>query len=167
MGSQLRPILKIKLTKSDMIIEIISVLILATFWFSTFFQYNSLPEIIPTHFNGDGSANGNGPKYMIFGLPIISLLFYIGLTYVSRFPEKFNYMTEITTQNAVKQYSIATQMLRVMKLCIIIMFFAVEYKTVQDALNGKSDLGGWFMFCIVSLIFIPLFYFLVQFSKNS
>jgi uncharacterized membrane protein len=167
MQEQSRPKITIPIKNSDLIIEVISVVLLVVFWIYTILQYNSLPDIIPTHFKGDGSVDGTGPRWMIFGLPIVSTLFYIGLAYASRFPEKFNYMTEITKQNAPKQYTIAAQMLRVMKLCIIVVFFAVDYQTVLSAHGNESELGGWFMIFIMSLIFVPLFYFLIQFSKNS
>ena len=162
-----RPQIKISLTASDKVVEVLSILLLVAFWCFTFLHYKSLPEVIPTHFKANGTVDGYGPKWTFFLLPILTLFFYIGLTLASRFPHKFNYMIEITEQNANKQYGIASQMLRVMKLCVILVFFAIDYKTVHDVSSATSNLDGWFMLMIMSLIFFPIFYFLIQFSKNS
>lgn len=166
MESKARPIIKIPLTTTDKVVEIIAILLLVMFWFFILSNYKQLPEIIPTHFDGSGKIDGYGEKWTILIAPIISVILYISLTYLSRYPHKFNYMAEITELNAEKQYSIAVRMLRYLKLCIIIIFFAIEFKTIQNTYNA-SDLGGWFMLLIMSLLFVPIFYFLIQFSKNS
>lgn len=166
MESKSRPIIKIPLTTTDKVVEIITILLLLIFWFFIVSNYKHLPETIPTHFDGSGKIDGYGEKWTILIAPCISVIFYISLSYLSRYPYKFNYMTEITEVNAEKLYTIAVRMLRYLKLFLIIIFFAIEFKTIQNTYN-PSDLGGGFMFFIMSLIFIPIFYFLIQFSKNS
>lgn len=166
MESKARPIIKIPLTTTDKVVEIIAIVLLVIFWFFILSKYKNLPEIIPTHFDGSGKIDGYGEKWTVLIAPSISVIFYISLTYLSRYPHKFNYMTEITELNAEKQYAIAVRMLLYLKLCLIIIFFAIEFKTIQNTYN-PSDLGGWFMFLIMSLLFVPIFYFLIQFSKNS
>ncbi len=167
MEAESRPKIKIFLTLKDKVVEVLSFLLLVAFWGFIFSHYRSLPETLPTHFKANGTADGYGPKWTLFLLPILSLFFYIGLTFAARYPHKFNYMIKITENNAAKQYGIATQMLRFMKLCLILVFFAIDYKTVHDATTTLPNLGGWFMFLVMSLIFVPIFYFLIQFSKNS
>lgn len=162
-----RPKLKIPFTKIDVALEILAVLILLSFCIFNWINYDSLPEIIPIHFRGNGTVDGYGSKITLALLPLLGIILYGGLTYLGCHPEKFNYTTEITADNARKQYTIAVKMLRVMKLSIVIVFFAIDYKSIQIAHNSSLKLEGWFMFLIMSLILVPLFYFLIKFSNNS
>lgn len=167
MEPQNRPIIKVPLTRTDIIIEVLCVATLLCSGIYTFVHYNALPDIIPTHYNGSGKVDGYGGKESLFIMPVIALAMYIGLTFAIRFPHKFNYMTEITEANAAKQYSITVRMLRVLKLSVVIIFFLIDYATIKASLTNATELGGGFMLLVMSLIFVPLFYFLIQLSKNS
>mgnify|MGYP000936454574 CR=1 FL=1 len=145
----------------------ISVVGLLGFWIYILMNYQKLPDIIPTHFNGSGIADGFGKKWTIFISPILATVFFIGLAILTRFPKLFNYPTTITKDNAKIMHTIAKRMIRVLNLIIIIIFFVIEYKTIQIALGVTEDLGRVFIMMILALIFVPIFYFLIQFSKNS
>jgi uncharacterized membrane protein len=162
-----RPILKLTLTKTDKCIEFIGLLLVLGFWLYTVFHYKSLPEIIPTHFSGGGKVDGYGSKLTIISLPIVGSLLYLSLTILSKYPHKFNYTVAISEANAMKQYSIITRMLRVMKVMLVIVFFLIDYQTTQIALGMPNNFGKWFLLLDFTLIFAPIFYFLIQSSKNS
>lgn len=148
-------------------INAISLLVLVAFWIYIVMNYQKLPDIIPTHFNGSGIADGFGEKWTILISPVLTTLFFIGLTILGRFPHLLNYPTTITKENLNTQHNIAKRMLRFLKLVIIIIFFILEYKTIEIALGTNEDLGRGFVLMIFALIFVPIFYFLIQFSKNS
>jgi uncharacterized membrane protein len=162
-----RPKIAIKLTFRDKIIEILSIALLIGYWSYTLFQFNNLPEIIPTHFNGSGAVDGYGAKGTILILPMIATLFFVFLTLLIRFPHKFNYQQIITVKNATKIYTTATKMLRVLKLVLITIFFAIDYKTIQIALGKVEVAGGLFLFGIFGLVFGWIFYFLILMSKHQ
>jgi uncharacterized membrane protein len=162
-----RPLIKIPLTLTDKIMEMIGILVLVTFWFFTLTNYKQLPEIIPTHFGSGGIPDGFGSKWTILLLPIVGALFYIGLSIFSRYPHKFNYSVTITEANAEKQYTIVTRMLRVMKIMLLLVFFVLDYKTIQIALSLPDLFGRWFLLLVFALVFVPIFYFLIQSSKNA
>jgi len=147
--------------------EVIGVLLLLAFWYYTLSNLPQLPDTIPTHFNAGGEVDGYGQKWTIIALPAIGSILYIGLTIIARFPHKMNYLVPITESNALKQYSIVKGMFRVMKTSIIIVFFLIAFETVQVATGNPDVLGKWFMFIIFSMIFAPVFYFLIQSSKNA
>jgi len=162
-----KPILKIPLTGFDKAIEAIVIILLLAFWIFTLTNYRTLPEIIPTHFVANGKADGYGLKWTILTLPSVATLFYVGLSVLAKYPHKFNYATTITVENAPRLYTIATQMLRVMKLAIILVLFLMEYETVQLALAIPDPLSNWYMMIDFTLIFVPLFYFLIKTSQNA
>jgi uncharacterized membrane protein len=162
-----RPQLQLALSPTDKVTEVMAVVVLVVFWIYTLLSYKSLPEVIPTHFVADGTADGYGLKWTILTLPLIGLLFYIGLTVLGRYPHKFNYPVEVTKANAEQLYRSGVQMLRVMKLVLIIIFFVMTFQTVQSALGITSFVTKNGLFLDFALLFIPLFYFLIKMSKNA
>ena len=125
-----RPIIKVELTKYDKILEIASILILLSNIIYLAISYQSLPDIIPTHFNMAGKVDAYGPKTTSISIPIISLVLYIGLTILNRFPHQFNYIGEITLDNAASQYKFATRMMRVIKLIVMIVFLVITISII-------------------------------------
>ncbi len=154
-----RPKIALKLSQTDKIIEISSFLILAILWILVVYNYAGLPAIIPTHYNALGEADRFGNKDNIFSLPIIATVLFVGMTFLNKFPHIFNYPTNITTENALGQYTNATKMMRVVKLAIVFIFALMTFKTIQ-----ASTLGIWFLPLVLMLVFIPIF-FQVKASK--
>ena len=148
-------------------INVVSVVVLVLFWIFILMNYQNLPDIIPIHFNGSGIADGFGEKWTIIITPILATVFFIGLTILGRFPKLLNYPTTITKENVTTQHDISKRMLRILKLVIVVIFFIIDYKTIQIAIGVTKDLGSGFIMMIFALIFAPIFYFLIQFSKNS
>jgi len=160
-----RPKIKLNPTTTDTIVEIIGWLLVLIIWVFTITNYAKLPETIPIHFNAAGQANGFGGKATILILPLIATVLYIVLTIINKFPQIFNYPTNITEENALAQYTNATRMIRYLKLIIVLIFGLVAFKTIQNA-NGQTDgLGIWFLPLTLGLIFIPLIYFIVKSFK--
>ncbi len=162
-----RPKLKIKLTTADKILELAGWLSIVAVWILTSTHYNNLPDTIPTHYNALGQADGIGGKATILILPIIATILFIGMTILIKFPHVFNYPTNISYENALKQYTNATRMIRYLKLILVVIFGLIVFKTIQNV-NGQADgLGLWFFPLTLGLIFIPLAYFIVQSFKKS
>lgn len=162
-----KPTIKIPLTTTDKIVEVFGLLVWLAFWFFNLFHYHQLPDSIPTHFGGGGIPDAYGPKWSIIMLPLIGSFIYVFLTIVVRFPHKMNYMVTITEDNAEKQYTSMTKMLRMLKVMLLLVFFVIDYKTIQIALDWPDVLGRWFLLLVFAMVFGPVFYFLIQSSKNA
>jgi len=154
-----RPKLKIQLSPMDQVLELLGWGVLLALWVWTGSSYSSLPDSIPTHFNAAGEADDFGRKASIFGLPVIASLLYIGLTFLNRVPHIFNFPTPITQDNALKQYTNATRMIRYLKLILVLVFTGISYQTIQQANGTGEGLGLWFLPLTLVLIFVPLIYF--------
>jgi len=87
------------------------------------------------------------------------------MTVLNKFPHVFNYPTEVTSENALKQYTNATRMIRYLKAIIVFIFGLIDYKTIQHALGQTVGLGIWFLPLTLGLIFIPLGYFVYKSMK--
>ncbi len=162
MTSEERPKLKIQLTTTDQIFELLGWGVLLALWVWTGTSYPSLPDSIPTHFNAAGEADGFGTKASIVGLSLIATLLYIGLTLLNRFPHVFNFPTPITLDNALSQYTNAIRMIRYLKLILVLVFAGISFQTIQQAKGTGEGLGLWFLPLTLVLVFMPLVYFVVK-----
>jgi len=160
-----RPKLKLELKTFDKTLEILGWTSILVIWVLTTTNYTNLPDTIPVHYNGAGQADGFGGKATILTLPLIATVLFIGLTILNKFPHIFNYPTNITPDNALRQYTNATRLIRYLKFIIVVIFGLIAFKTIQNA-NGQEDgLGIWFLPVTLGLIFIPMIYYIVKSFK--
>jgi uncharacterized membrane protein len=162
-----RPKLKIQLSSTDQVFELLGWGVLLALWVWTGMSYSSLPDTIPTHFNAAGEADGFGRKASIVGLPVIATLLYIGLTLLNRVPHIFNFPTPVTEDNALKQYTNATRMIRYLKLILVLVFAGISFQTIQQANGEAAGLGVWFLPVTLGAIFLPLLYFVINSIKEK
>ncbi|MBP6386989.1 MAG: DUF1648 domain-containing protein [Pseudarcicella sp.] len=125
-----RPKLKLELTTTDKLLEIFGWVSVVIIWIIAIANYSSMSETIPIHFNLIGKADGFGSKNHIFGSPFIATLLFAGLTILNKFPHIFNYPTHITSENALKQYTIATKIIRYLKLIVVVIFGVIVFYTI-------------------------------------
>lgn len=131
MPQQQRPIIKLKLSIFDKIIESLALLTLLSIWIFLFLTYSSIPESIPAHFNLSGMVDSFGHRSGIYNLPAVATALYLLLTVANRFPQYFNYLRPVTPESAPRQYTIATRMLRYLKVLIVMIFAALVIITVN------------------------------------
>lgn len=160
-----RPKIKIKLTTADKLFELAGWILIVAIWILIIATYNSLPDSIPKHFNALGTADSFGKKDSIFILPIIASVIFIGLTILNKFPHLFNYPVKVTNENAVRLYTIATKLIRSLKLIIVVVFGSLVVQIVRNSYGHANGLGVWFLPVTLSLVFITLIYGIMQFFK--
>ena len=157
-----RPKITLIPTTADKLVDLLGWIILLALWALTITHYSTLPDTIPTHFNGAGEADGFGSKASIIGLPFIATLLFILLTILNRYPHIFNYPSPVTQDNALRLYTLATRMLRYLKLVLLVVFGGIGFMTVQHATGKAAGLGVWFLPLTLVLTFLPLIYFVVK-----
>lgn len=131
MSQQYRPVLKLKTSAFDKIIEGLGLLTLLFIWIFLFITYSSIPESIPLHFTLSGMVDSFGHRSGIYNLPAVATALYLLLTIANCFPQYFNYLRPITPQNAERRYTIATRMLRYLKVFLVMVFAALVLITVN------------------------------------
>jgi len=128
-----RPRIKIELTTTDKFVEIIGWCALLAIWVMTIMGYSKLPDVVPTHYNFAGEAGGFEEKGMIWSWAIIATILFVGMTIVNKYPHIFNYPVKITEENALRQYTIATRLVRYMKLFVVLTFGFIVFTIIQNA----------------------------------
>ncbi|MBS1765702.1 MAG: DUF1648 domain-containing protein [Bacteroidetes bacterium] len=162
-----RPKIKLELTTIDKTFEILGWTSIIAIWVLIVVNYTNLPDTIPIHYNGAGQADGFGGKGNILTLPLIATVLFVGLTILNKFPHVFNYPTNITTDNALKQYTIATRLIRYLKFIIVVIFGLIALQRIRNVNGQTSGLGVWFLPLTLGLIFIPMTYFMIKSFKTT
>jgi uncharacterized membrane protein len=157
-----RPKLKLNLSTSDWVIELLGWLALVGFWILVLVNFNDLPQRIPTHFNGAGVADDYGGKNTIIILPILGTILFLAITYINQFPHIFNYLSKITQENALQQYTNATKMMRFLKLIVVLLFGGIAFKTIAHAKGNSEGLGVWFLPIAILILVVPLVFFTIK-----
>jgi uncharacterized membrane protein len=162
-----RPKLKLQKTKIDLTIDVLTWFLLLLLCTYTIVVYSTLPSTIPIHFNSIGKADGFGNKAILFITPIIAMFLILLLSLVSKIPHQFNYPVKITPENALKQYELATKLIRNLKLIIVLIFCQATVSTIWTAQGKKDGLGMWFLPLSIGIIFTFIILFTIKSKKNK
>ncbi len=164
---EIRPKIKLSLSLTDKIIELISAGLLSALLIYTFVSWFSLPETIPIHFDAKGQPDGYGARISIFFSPILAVGLYIVLNLLNQRPHIFNYPVKITPDNAEYQYRLATRMMRLLNLALVLMFGAITWGTVHSAKSGNSDVILWVLPFALIITFVPIVYYFSKVFKKG
>jgi uncharacterized membrane protein len=145
--------LDIARTQTETVLEFLSGSILLFLIILLFQNWNAIPDLIPTHFGISGKADAWESKYAILLLPSITLLIYVGLTILGRYPHVYNYPWRITDENATRQYILARTFLCWLKFELVVLFTCIEWITIQVALGKSSGLGIEFLPFFMTIVF--------------
>ena len=156
-----RPIIKIPLSTADKVEEALCIVILISLWAGVIVVFPSLPQTIPRHFNATGTADGFGDKANIFALPLVATFEYALITILQRFPHIYNYLSEVTPENARRMYTSATKLMRHIKLVVLIILTAVVVLIYRSVVTNSFGIGTWFLPASIGLIMIPLVVYLI------
>lgn len=163
-----RPKIKVPFEPIDIVAEVISMTILVLMTIYTIIEYKNLPESIPTHFNAKGVADDFSDKSMIWGLPILGVVMYVGLFIINKFPHIHNYMVNITEENALKNYRFSTRIVRGVNLFTAALFAYIQYSIIATAKGESVTLDSWFLPTILGLtILLPAFILIYQRKINK
>jgi Protein of unknown function (DUF1648). len=162
-----RPIIKLELSITDKIFEVLGWCAMLMTWVLIITNYSKLPNIIPTHYNYAGQADSFGDKEKILILPIVATILFIGMTILNKYPHLFNYPKKITESNALKQYTIATRLIRCLKFAIVLTFGFIVFVSIRDANGLSSGLSALFLPLVIGLITVPLVYFITKLYKTN
>ena len=133
-----RPRYIIPLSVADRIAEGVTAGVLLTITVIFLFRYPSVEDQVAMHYDLAGNIDRMGDKSGIFFFFGILILLYAGMTFAQKFPHAFNYLTEITEENAKRQYTTAVRMIRWLKLMMVVLFSFIILKTIfpDDISNG-------------------------------
>lgn len=153
--------MKIKPTAADIIMEALSLLLLAGTSAGLFFYWPSIPDKVPMHYNFAGEIDRWGGKGEIIFLLMIAWGIYLLITVTERFPRIWNTGVKVTPENRERVYRTLKYMIKTMKLIIAVIFTYL----ILHTLSGRN-LPGWFTFAFLGLIFGDMIFWLVKLYRK-
>lgn len=161
-----RPKINLKRTTKDNLLITITLLAVILSFVLIIMHYFDLPNDIARHFDGQGNPNIIGSKTSIVALPIVSLIITTFMLLLCKIPQSFNYLTEITPDNAKFQYSLAILMMRLLAMITALMSLHLTYEIIEVGLGNKEKLASFFLSIWMSLIGIVIIWYFIKASKN-
>ena len=125
-------------------------------------MYIQLPEKIPIHYNAAGVIDRYGNKLEIFILLIVTWVMYIGLSLVTRVPQFWNTGVSVTAENKDRVYRILKNMLKIIKMEIIVIFCYLIYNTTT-----LYNLPKWFVPVFLVLLFSTMLISFIVLIKKA
>lgn len=162
-----RPRIKLEWERPDYMMEIAGWFLLAAAMFVSVYFYPKLPDIIPSHFNAAGEADGWSGKGTIWVSPAIAFVLFVGIRILTNYPHQLNYLQTITEENAERQYKMATRLLRSINLVIAGVFFHIQWSIVNGALGRTDGSGVWFLPVFIGLMMFIIIFYLIKSSQKS
>lgn len=144
-----KPKIKAPLESIDVILEFVTLTILVCLWCYVVISYTSLPEIIPTHFNGKGAVDGTGGKASIWLLLAITTVISVGIHILTKYPHVHNHMVEITEENAAHNYKMSCRLLRIVNLLTLLLMAYITFAVVRSALGENALIGETFTYIMI------------------
>lgn len=157
-----RPELSMPLSSLEKYLELSAILGVVIIIYLVLKYWAVLPESVPTHFDFSGRADAWSGRNSILFEPLLGIAFYLGLSWLSRFPHKFNYPVPITKANARRQYQLARAMLAMLKVELVCLFTCLAWMTIRVALGQVAGLGSAFLPVLLIVVFATLIWFLYQ-----
>lgn len=144
-NKQRRPKLNIPRSNLERILGFISLLGTIIIWIYFIASWKHIPHQVPTHFGALGKPDSWGEKKALLFLPIVQSVLYPLLTITSKFPQHYNYLTNITEENAERQYQNARTLILWLSAEITVLFLFLEYQSIKVAMNYSTGLAIWFL----------------------
>lgn len=142
------------------ILNILCLIVLIGITIYLIIRWNSMPKLIPTHYDFAGNVDSYGSKGSVLMMPIMSWVLYILITVIEMFPALWNTGVKVTEENKFRVYAILRLMLDIIKFIIVVSF---AYTTICSV--EFMPLGAWFTFVEVGTIFLTIILCLVKLYK--
>lgn len=155
-----RPKLKVTWTFWDFLLESISLILIVFLWYFVISNYKELPEKIAHHFDLQGNPDQWGNKKIIWLMPFLASMLWIGLSAISLIPHTFNYPVKITEENVKYQYTLSLRFFRIVKALVMLVFILGVYsmKMSSTEINYSSNFDIFVLLGGLALTFIVYFY---------
>ena len=153
---------KFPLSILDCILELLALLsVVGTIILFVIFWIDA-PKVVPIHYNIYGIADRFGSKTTLIALPIISIISYVGLTFLNRFPHVFNLPVRVSEQNRTMLYKTATTVIRWTKLFICLLFTVILLQAVGSIQNYEYKLNNSYLFILIACLFFCMIFYIIR-----
>lgn len=159
-----RPQPILRYTRFMAIFDGIAALAFATAVYLVARAWIALPDSIPVHFSARGEPDRWGGKTSILFGPALSFSSILVLSIVSQFPRSFNYLHPITEQNAQRQYTVARELMAMLRAQLASLAVATTHMQIQAARDGFTSNTSTASVLVLAMV-APLLVLVVYFIR--
>lgn len=159
-----QPKLDIRPNATDRKIILAGWLLVGLHLIMVFTYYFKLPDNVPVHFNLKGVADGYGPKEILFILPFLSGILYLGMTLVATKvkPHYMNYPVKVSEENAPKLYPMAIRLLVLSNLGSVLVLLVVTIQVVMAIIDGTEKINIPFLMGLIFTLLVILAVYILK-----
>jgi hypothetical protein len=156
-----------KRTVYDKILEIISLSGLVWCCYPLLF-YNRLNGVlIPIHYNLAGEIDGWGGRCFLWIIPLIALVFYVGLSIFERYYKRADYPFKMTEKNANHLYRQRLQLSRHLKVFSVLIFAYLNNSSYAIAIGKGTELNKFGVILLMLGLFLLLIIFYIKMGQHE
>ena len=134
------------------------------YWSDTF-GVNHLPDRIPTHFDLNGNPNGWGSPSSLIFLPILSLVLFVFLRVIARFPSNFNFPVEVTEANRERLQALAMDLLAWVRAEVVCVFGLVQWMVSHLARHPEPATYSVIIFAPAGMILATVVWYITAMRR--
>ncbi|AIF45360.1 DUF1648 domain-containing protein [Virgibacillus sp. SK37] len=149
------------LSKWNSVLNLLSFFCIIFSFIYVFTIYKDLPDQIPIHFNAAGDPDNWGSKATILLMPLIALILYVPLYFLSKYPHLFNYPFKVTERNAPRIYPVAQVFMTVINFEMVVIF------TYLSLTMAENKLGEGFILLVIVAPIVTIAVFLGVLYRKS
>lgn len=128
-------------------------------------QLSLVPDMVPTHFNWKGNADGYGGKDSLFILPG-SAVFAFFCSSLSRIdPRYINLPVRLHAKNARPVFEIAYRMISWIQICVVIGFAIFLWQTIEAAKASSGQISMFPLWTFLILLFAIMGSYVVKIRR--
>jgi hypothetical protein len=154
-------------TKSDILVEILAIGALVMLWAETYYFQHLGAELVPNDYTFLESPNEFWASQMTYSIPFIATLIYIGLTIYNKKRKHNEYEYEFNPEKSAAVLRINQRLWRWLKLNLILVLLIIEYFSFHTGSSAGDGISIWFILIFPLLIFGPVVYFFVAYSREQ
>lgn len=110
-------------------------------------SWRSIPNTVATHFDASGTPDSFGSKYTLIFEPVLAIFLWGLLSFISHFPQAWNFPVKVTDQNKEKLYQIALFMLNLLKIIVVLL-------CIYTGIASIISLPIWGLWLLLASVFI-------------
>ena len=145
--------IKVYRTTEGTIFELVFIVLAIVVWALVITMLNNAPDVIATHFDGNGRPNGYGSPWGLLVPCIITTLVGGGMLLGAYFPNTINVPVEVTTP---RQYELLIRMTRIGALVFLLLTLSIP-----ATLLLFDSPSPWLVVGSVGLLFLDIIVFCV------
>lgn len=156
-----------EMNKKERIVEFFGFCVFLAMLIYLFATYGNISAKIANHFMFWEKPGALDDKASLLYIPAVTVFIYLILNAIGNSPQHFKYPITITNRNRDHYYGLAKNLIRYVKVEIVVISSIVEISMINDALKNGFTLPYWFIMVAALVMFVTTIYYSYRLSSHN